>query len=168
MGKSQPPPAAVDLVASFVRRRDADVEIVLGEPAVEAASGTLVLSHDRRSVRADATLVDGGSGRRLVARAPRRSLTNGIWQMRLESGTDRSAQPIGSRLLVQGHRPLVLLWGAKTRPSLVPRPRPKLTPQQRAAAFAGRGLDRALLLLAPDRARRIRGQLRSTARRLMP
>ncbi len=167
MGKSLPPPAVVDLVGSYARRRDEDVEIVLSDPQFAATTSTLVLTMGSTSVDGIAELVDEGTAPRLVGRVPRRRLTNGIWSLALRSD-ERSDEPIDARLLVQGDRPLVLLWGAKTQPSLVPAAqRGAAARKTRAAAVAGRAVDQVLRVLPPERAVKVRSSVRATARKVL-
>lgn len=165
MGTSLPPPAAVDLVSSYARRRGTDVEIVLADPKGElAADGCpIVLVKQRRSVPATTQLVSDGDGGKLVVRVPRERLGNGTWSLRL--GTGRSAGAVDARLLVQGDRPLVLLWGATARESLTPIKH--LTAKRRAAARAGRLLDTTLSVLPDEQARKIRQQARRLGRRVL-
>ena len=109
----------------------------------------------------------------LVASAPRRKLTDGIWSLILVTapaveGEARRSQKVDGRLLVQGRRPLVLLWGVDDRPSITPVKKTVPPARQRAAAAAGRGLDKALSVLPPERAASARERLRATARRVLP
>ena len=169
MGDSLPPPAEFDLVGSFARRRGTDVEIVLADPKIEigAAAAVVTLARGRQSVEATGTLAVGPRGRRLVVRAPRAALTDGNWSLTLRTGAD-SLEPLAARLLVQGDRPLVLLWGAKDKPSLAPANRGAGLPaKRRAAATAGRALDRVLTVLPDEQARKIRASARKTARRVL-
>jgi hypothetical protein len=167
VGKSLPPPAVVDLVGSYARRRGEDVEIVLSDPQFAVTTPALVLTKGSTSVDGLAELVDAGSARRLVGRFPRRRLTNGIWSLALRSD-ERSDEPIDARLLVQGDRPLVLLWGAKTQPSVVPsEQRGAAARKARAAAAAGRAVDQVLRVLPPEQAVKVRSSVRATARKVL-
>lgn len=180
MGNSLPPPAAIDLVGSYARRRGDEVEIVLWEPELTARPGRLVLTRGSSAVESSVELVDDAIGRRLVARAARDQLTNGIWALALHSeGGD--VEPVAARLLVQGDRPLVLLWGARSARSLVPPARPAApaapaapagpstpTGTQRLAHAGGRALDRALSVLPENRAAMLRSRARTVARRVLP
>lgn len=117
MGESLPPTGAVDLTASFARRRGSHVEIVLADPTVAVAAPTLVLTAPDLTHSAPAQLTDGPTGRRLVARIPRGSLTNGTWRLalRADNGDADADMEVDARLLVQDERPVVLLWGARPR-----------------------------------------------------
>jgi len=113
MGNSLPPPAEFDLVDSFARVRGSDVEIVLGEPKTDIADDgvTVRLELTGRTVTAQAMLVQEG-GRRLVVRAPRSQFSDGVWSLAVIHA-DGSVAPLAARLLVQGQRPLVLLWAPR-------------------------------------------------------
>ena len=169
MGSSLPPPAAIDLVSSFARRRGADVEIVLAEPELSHGNQglSLRLSKGRVSVPATAELVEPDGAQRLVARFPRSRLTDGTWSLVLETaGADRPER-VDARLLVQGDRPLVLLWGATRQSSRLPDRRAWLTSTRRAAAAGGAALDRVLEVLPPERAATVRARARTLARRVL-
>lgn len=165
MGDSMPPPASFDLVGSFARRRGSDVEIVLAKPQVTgSASATVALSKGGSTVQADGELAEDEAGGKLVVRAPRSEFSDGIWTMVLRS--DEGNKPLAARLLVQGERPLVLLWGAKTNPS-VRAPQRASAGKRRAAATAGRALDRALAALPEDKAMQLRSRARRTAQKVL-
>src|SRR5947209_14113693 len=112
MGNSQPPPVDFDLIDSYARRRGDDIEIVLARPADSLASGSVAVRFSKAgaTVHGSGFSADEGTIPRLILRAPRHEFTNGIWSMRLQPD-HRSEETIGARLLVQGQRPLVLLWG---------------------------------------------------------
>lgn len=167
MGDSMPPPATFDLVGSFARRRGADVEIVLSEPKTEVSGSPVVvtLAKAGRSIDASGDLADGASGRRLTVRAPRDRFTDGTWSLRLRN-TSGTAEILDARLLVQGERPLVLLWGATDSPSIVP-PRRVDQVKRTVVKSGGKALDRALSVLPDGQARRIRSQVRVVARRVL-
>ncbi|GAB2887616.1 hypothetical protein [Nocardioides pacificus] len=128
MGQSLPPQAAIDLVSSYARRRGDDVELVLRDPSDDITGEQLALTLRRtrgdrtRRVRGTCELV-AGADRRLVARAPRAELSDGIWDIILREGEGR--RRVGARLLVQGERPVVLLWGAQSTESRLPEPHPR-------------------------------------------
>lgn len=168
MGNSAPPPAAFDLVGSYARRRGSDVELVLTEPKIELVDSPAVVELRKGDAVVEATgeLVEAGGFRRLTVRAPRARFTDGLWTLALRR-TDDEPHRLEARLLVQGARPLVLLWGAKTPASFQPKPRPVPTPRRRAAAVGGRVLDRALTVLPADTAETVRGKVRSSARKLL-
>lgn len=124
MGKSAPPPANVDLVHSFARQVDGDVEIVLSRPEVEpAADDVFVLRQGKKRVVLTCVVTGAGDTRRLSLRAPRSELGDGTWAAVLRTSTGRL--PLGCRLLVQGRRPLVLLWGDESGRTRLPDPRPR-------------------------------------------
>ncbi len=169
MGDSLPPPAAFDLISSFARVVGADIEIVLADPKVELAGTTVNVGLRRggQVVVAPGTTEQRASGVRVVVRVPRDSVTDGTWTLSIERESAPSER-IDARLLVQGVRPVVLLWGAQDPRSIVPKPRKAPTPRRRAAAAAGHALDRALVVLPEDQAKRLRAGARTAARRIMP
>lgn len=167
MGNSLPPPAGFDLVGSFARRRGPDVEIVLSKPTNKISeSATVTLRKGQTSVTAAAQFAQGAAGPALTVRTPRAELTNGQWSLTLHTGPDTN-EKLEARLLVQGERPIVLLWGARGFNSIKPEPRRSNDPKRRAAAKAGVVLDRALRLLPEAQAKKVRAQARSTARRVL-
>jgi hypothetical protein len=162
MGKSLPPPAAINLVDSFARRRGSDVEIVLSDPKTTVSPAAEArLRNGRKSATFTVSAEHEG---RLVLRGARSSLTDGTWTIRLHDGDDVS--PVDARLLVQGERPLVLLWGATGQQTKFPDVARKNAKQKTAAAL-GRGLDRVLGTLPPERAAQVRARIRRTARRVL-
>jgi hypothetical protein len=166
MGDSLPPPAEFDLVDSFARRRGDDVEVVLADPKTEliGADHAVVLRRGQAAVEAIGQFADSGTTRRLTIRAPRSRFANGTWSLAVRRPDGREA-PLAARLLVQGERPLVLLWGAKGGRSETP---PAHTGARRRALSTGRRvLDRALSRLPEARAAQVRGQVRLAARRLL-
>jgi hypothetical protein len=166
MGSSAPPPATIDLVDSYARLRADMAEIVLADPQTGPfAEATVILRDGKRTARGTATFVDDHRGRRVVGTVRRDALRDGTWTIAVESG-DEPAQ-IDARLLVQGRRPLVLLWGAKGMPSMTPIPHGRPAAGRRAATVAGKALDRALAPLPAERAARIRSTARRVARRVL-
>jgi len=167
MGDSLPPPAEFDLVDSFARLRGTDVEIVLAEPKTDLAGGglTVRLALAGRSVDGEARADESADARRLVVRVPRRQLSDGSWSLAVVR-PDGDVAPLAARLLVQGARPLVLLWGANGGRSAVPKGRYD-DPKRRAARAGAKALDRALTVLPEERATRLRKQAHAAARRLL-
>jgi hypothetical protein len=125
--KSKPPAAEIDLVDSYARRVGDEVELSLARPAMEVPDGAvIVLRADGGRHAEEPEMTDDAGGRRLVARLPRAALGDGTYVVRLRTA-DGSLR-LGCRLLVQGERPLVLLWGDKTPPSTLPVSRPAPPP----------------------------------------
>jgi hypothetical protein len=129
MGLSLPPKASIDLVGSYARLRDERVEIVLASP-VDVLDGEAwaelwqLRGEDR--VRCALELVTDGDERRYVVSCPRSSLGDGRWGLSLHNADEQ--QRVNVRLLVQGARPLCLLWGARagrSRPPVPYRDRPR-------------------------------------------
>jgi hypothetical protein len=169
VGSSLPPPAGIDLVSSFARCRGSDVEIVLAEPKLEHQGEGACLELRRGAVRVPATvrLEDQDGERRVVATAPRDQLRDGTWSLTISTPGAERAERVDARLLVQGRRPMVLLWGAKAAASELPTPHRARSSRQKAAAAGGAVLDRALQVLPPERARSVRASLRAVARRAL-
>lgn len=171
MGSSLPPAASIDLVGSFARRRGLDIEIVLAEPELVHGEDvvSLELSKGRRRVATTASVVHRDDGKRqVVARAPRANLTDGTWSLTLETAGADSAERVDARLLIQGERPVVLLWGAAGQKSRLPVKHTGPNPSRRAAAMGGVALDRVLRVLPPERAASVRTKARSIVRRVLP
>ncbi len=166
MGDSLPPPAGFDLVDSLARLRGADVEIVLREPKAELVESARTIVARKRPTEVTGTveLVRDDAGTRLICKVARDQLTDGIWSLTLRGASD---EPVDARLLVQGRRPVVLLWGAKTKHSLVPSRRGPAGGKQRLAASAGHALDAVLRPLPPARAGQVRERVRVVARRVL-
>ena len=163
MGNSMPPPAAFDLVDSYARLRGSNIEIVLADAKIDEAPAapSIVLAKDKKSVTAAGELTESGAGRHLVVRTPRSSLNDGIWTIAVQTnGTE--TRRMEARLLVQGTRPLVLLWGAKAGPSHAP-----AVHKRKIVAFGGRALDRALSVLPPTTAAATRSAIRRQARKIL-
>jgi hypothetical protein len=168
MGDSRPPAAAdIDLVSSYARRRGQDIEIVLADPKTELPQTPvrLTLTRGRRTVEASGQLADDAPGRRLTVRAPGDRFSDGIWALTLHAGPSTTEQ-IDARLLVQGRRPLVLLWGATGAPSLVPK-RTQRRASARVITKASHAFDAALSVLPEERARKVRAQAHAAARRVI-
>src|SRR3954468_24942298 len=121
MGDSRPPDSApLDLVNSYARRRGDRVEVVLADPIppMDTEGAVVVLRLEGRRVRSGAELLDDERGRRLVATFPADELGDGQWRVIVRAAAERTNP--GVRLLVQGRRPVVLLWGDRpTRPEIV-------------------------------------------------
>ena len=141
MGSSQPPATEVDLVDSYARLVGGEVEVVLADPGPGIRDRATAILRGRNVVqRGHLTLLDEDNGRRGVVRFERSTLVDGQYAVLLEAGADE--RPLGCRLLVQGARPLVLLWGAEGPESRLPvphrRPLARRTPVQRVRSLAGR------------------------------
>ena len=112
MGDSRPPGSApVNLVNSYALRRAGQVEVVLADPAppLDSDDAVMFLRAGPKRVRSRASLVDDARGRRLVASFPDDDLADGQYRVVVRV-SDTRTRP-GVRLLVQGERPVVLLWG---------------------------------------------------------
>lgn len=164
MGSSRPPDADVDLVDSYARMVGGDAEVVLASPGPQIHHGaTVVLRRGDRAHRGTLALIegDGDGGRRGVVRFERSALTDGQYDVLLhpDAPEDTDERALGCRLLVQGARPLVLLWGAEPTKSRLPVPHPRPAAggasTQRVRALAGRA---RRALSRPVRSARPRGR----------
>lgn len=165
MGLSAPPPASIDLVGSYARRHGPDAELVLWAPSEGRDATSLELQGAAGGVTAPVQLVADDQGERLVARAPRAQLSDGQWSLALLLPDGRRAK-VQARLLVQGERPLVLLWGGHNRETGVAAPK-AVPARKRLARTGGRLLDAALRPLPARQAVAARGALRRSARRML-
>lgn len=163
-------PAGIDLEDSFARLRGQSVEIVLVSPALTLPDGeaSARLRKGRHAVAFSAESITDERGHRIVLTGPRAELTDGAWTVALVvAGV---SHPVDARLLVQGERPVVLLWGALPLPSRLPTPN-AAAPAQKAqkAVLAGRRVaERALQALPPEQALKTRRVLRKAVRRMSP
>lgn len=168
MGDSLPPPAPFDLISSFARQRGTEIEIVLSKPKLALPEGEIPVSlrRGRAVVSAVGRRERVATGERLTVRVPRAAVDDGRWGLALEHG-EGPRERIAARLLVQGRRPLVLLWGATNPPSVVPAGRRPVASRRRVATAAGRALDRALVILPEEQATSTRSSIRKVARRVL-
>lgn len=110
MGSSAPPRADFDLILSFARLRAGDVEIRLARMALELEPGSVVeLASGTTTISAPVEVTGPAEAPTVVARTPRAGLADGVWSIGVRSAG--STAPLAARLLVQGDRPVALLWG---------------------------------------------------------
>ena len=172
MGDSLPPPAAIDLVGSYARRRGAEVEVVLAAAPLALTDGAVVtFARGGRTVVGRGAVTEPAGVRTFTVRAARDRFADGVWALTVTTETG-AAERIDARLLVQGDRPLVLLWGAAGRPSVVPKAsgspaKASVARRKQAAAAGGRVLERALSVLPEPQAKALRGRARTVARRVL-
>jgi hypothetical protein len=163
MGDSKPPNADFDLVDSYARRRGADIEIFLADPHADLQAATaLTLSRSGDEVQVAMEPAQSPNGPVLVARVPADRLTNGRWT--LHATSESGSKQISARLLLQGRRPVVLLWGAHGSATEVPERARPATPKEGVASLGGKVLDVAVSALPAERAQKIRGAARDAAR----
>jgi hypothetical protein len=169
MGQSLPPPATLDLVGSFARRNGSDVDLLLARSDLPNSTGPLVvhLARGSKSVTGTASVRESGEGSDVVASVPAEHLGDGTWSIRLGVEGDDETVPVTARLLVQGQRPVVLLWGEKGQKSAVPTPKPAQTVARRVAASGGKALDVGLKVLPDPAADKARTVLRKVARTVL-
>lgn len=165
MADSKPPQDAnIDLVDSYARLRGTQVEIVLRAPRFEGSNdAALVLRRGKRRVLAPVSVIDDESRTVFAATVPRERLGNGIWSLRLRSGED--GLRVSARLLVQGDRPIVLLWGTDSQESALPVPHPRDNQPAGARAKAKLVASRMLSLLPDESAATVRRNARRLLRR---
>lgn len=166
MGMSAPPPASIDLVGSYARRRGGDVELVLWAPTEATDAVAVELRRQSMVVRGTVQFVQDARGERLVAVAPRAQLSDGQWTISAVTPDDQHVQ-VQARLLVQGERPLVLLWGGT-----LPRPGIESTigaapARERAAQVGGQLVTSALRPLPTPVAVSVRTSWKRVVRRLV-
>lgn len=162
-------PIALDLVGSYARTRGGQIEVVLSAPEIDLSGVTGARFVQGGETASGAVrMATVGERTQAIVTVDRARLTNGQWKVAL---VDLAATHlVDARLLVQPeNRPVVLLWGANTPPSIVPKRavvRP-LTPKQQRAHAAGKVVDRALSVLPAQRAKQVRSTVRSVARRVL-
>jgi hypothetical protein len=170
MGSSLPPPATLDLVGSAARRDGDTVELTLARAQVPEGDGALTvrLSRGEQVVRAQAEVRPAESGQDVVVRLPAAQLSDGRWALALGRESAEQLSPVTARLLVQGRRPLVLLWGQKAGKSRLPTPKRAPTLAGRVAVGGRKALDAGLRPLPPRQAARIRSTAKSVAKSVLP
>lgn len=175
MGQSLPPPATLDLVGSFARRNGSSVELLLARSDLPGSTGPLVveLSKGSRSVVGSAAVHTLGEGSDVRASVPAGALSDGVWTIQLGVQGEDERVPVSARLLVQGQRPVVLLWGEKTKKSVLPAGRPSLrvggraAAARRAALTGSKALDRGLKVLPDQQAEKVRRTVRKVAKSVL-
>jgi hypothetical protein len=168
MGLSLPPPATLDLVGSYARRRGDVVELVLARSDLPSTSGPIVVRLTKGSsvVTGSAEVREAGEGSDVVGSVPVRSLTDGIWGIGLGGAGDDEFAPVTARLLVQGARPVVLLWGEQGTKSKAPDGR-AASARRRVLETGSKALDTGLRLLPPQRADQVRAGVKKVARSVL-
>lgn len=166
MGLSLPPPATLDLVGSYARRTGDSVELMLARSDLPTSTGALVLRLTRggHTVTGTAQVRASDEGSDVLGHVPAGQLSDGIWQIGLGGEGDDEFAPVTARLLVQGRRPVVLLWGEKAAASRVPASRPASSVGRRVAATGSKVLDAGLRVLPERSADKVRTTVRRVAR----
>jgi len=169
MGQSLPPPATLDLVGSYARRHGADVHLLLARSDLPNSTGPLVvhLARGTKRVTGTATVRESGAGSDVVASVPAKHLGDGVWTIRLGVQGDDDTVPVTARLLVQGERPVVLLWGEKGQKSAVPTRRGTATVGRRVAVRGSKALDIGLKVLPDPAAEKVRSTARKVAKSVL-
>ena len=170
MGQSLPPPATLDLVGSFARRNGAAVDLLLARSDLPSSTGPLVVHLARGShvVTGTAAVRQTAGGSDVVASVPAKRLTDGTWSIRLGVEGDDETVPVSARLLVQGERPVVLLWGEKAGKTALPvARRGGGTVARRVATSGGKALDAGLKVLPESAATKVRSSVRKVARTVL-
>jgi hypothetical protein len=165
MGLSLPPPATLDLVGSFARRRGDVVELVLARSDLPSTSGPIVvrLTNGSSVVTGAAQVRSAAEGSDVVGSVPARALQDGVWGIGLGAEGDDEFAPVTARLLVQGARPVVLLWGEKGTTSKAPRAASRGARSQ-VMATGSKALDAGLKALPAELAAQVRAGIRKVAR----
>ncbi len=164
-------PLSVDLVGSCARRSvTGDVVLsVTGLPTQHVGEVPLHLRQGRRRRRTTARLTASSRLDRagdLVATVPRAALPDGVWTLSVALPGE-PVRRLDARLLVQGRRPVVLLWGAVGKRSRPPEPKTRRTPRDRFVSAGSRVLDLGVRVLPPGRRTEARQAMRRVARKAM-
>jgi hypothetical protein len=182
MGSSLPPPATLDLVGSFARRDGDTIELLFARAEVPAGAGELsvTLSQGSNVVRAPATARPARTGQDVTVRVPESEVGDGVWSLELGRPSAEAQSPVTARLLVQGRRPVVLLWGpsfeqpkAKAAKKAAKKPAQKAgktaapTLAGRIAKGGSKALDAGLRPLPEAQATKIRDTARKIARTVL-
>ncbi len=169
MGSSLPPPATLDLVGSAARRDGDTVELLLARAQVPEGDGalTVTLTRGERVVRAAAQVRPAEEGQDVVVRVPAGQLSDGRWALALGRESADQLSPVTARLLVQGRRPLVLLWGQKAGRTRLPTPKRAPTLVGRMASGGKKALDAGLRPVPPRQAAKIRSTAKSVAKSVL-
>jgi hypothetical protein len=170
MGQSLPPPATLDLVGSYARRTGANVDLLLARSDLPNSTGPLELHLKRgsKSVTGTASVRASGEGSDVVASVPAKHLSDGTWTIQLGVKGDDDLVPVSARLLVQGQRPVVLLWGEKGQKSAVPTSNANRTGMaRRVAVTGGKALDKGLKVLPDPAAAKVRTTVRKVAKSVL-
>jgi hypothetical protein len=140
----------VDIAASYARRLDDEVQLVLLLPDAEPGPGPVVvrLRDGGRTLKHPATigLVPGGA--RLEMVAPAQKLGRGVWRLAVRTRPDAAFTRIEARLLTGRGQPVALLPGPAPETRM-----PAPEPAGRPATEAARGLPARMV----RRARRVIG-----------
>jgi hypothetical protein len=170
MGQSLPPPATLDLVGSYARRNGSAIDLLLARSDLPNSTGPLVveLSKGASSVTGTAEVRASGEGSDVQASVPARQLSDGVWKIQLGVAGDDERVPVSARLLVQGQRPVVLLWGEKTQKSMVPAAKTVTGGvARRVAAGGSKALDVGLKALPEQQAAKVRQTVKKVAKAVL-
>ncbi len=169
-------PLTVEVAASFARRADPDVRIVLTVADAPAAvePEQLRLRTGKRTVRVPVQRRTTPEGTVFEASVPDARLRSAVWELAVlgGEGPTRRETALLARLLTKKNQPVALLPGPtpSTRlPAPHPRPEPEAAGrlQPRVRAVAVRTVDGALSVLPDDVAARYREKLARAARRIL-
>jgi hypothetical protein len=177
MGSSLPPPATLDLVGSFARRDGDTIELLFARAEVPAGEGDLLLTMTSGGAvaHAPARLRPAPTGQDVVVRVPESEVGDGVWSLELGRPSAEAPSPVTARLLIQGRRPVVLLWGptigqpqrkaAKKAPKKGTKAAPTLA--GRIAKGGSKALDAGLRPLPDRQATKIRDTARKIAKTVL-
>jgi hypothetical protein len=162
-------PLPVDLVGSCARR-SVTGDVVLSIAALPTRHVGEVPLHLRKGPRRSRTTARLTASSRLdqsgdlVATVPRAALPDGVWTLSVALPGER-VRPLDARLLVQGRRPVVLLWGAVGKVSRPPEPKTSRTRRDQFVSAGSRVLDLSVRVLPPGRRTEARQAMRRVARK---
>ncbi|MFC4783171.1 hypothetical protein ACT8ZV_01755 [Nocardioides sp. MAHUQ-72] len=126
----------VDVAASYARRDDEGVHLVLLLPDLETGSGPVVvrLRDGERTVRRPAVVSTDADGVRLELVLPAAKLGRGVWRLAVRTAPDAPFTRIEARLLTGRKQPVALLPGPTPATRMpAPEPAPKHTGRPAAA-----------------------------------
>lgn len=114
---------------------------------------------------APATIAANDLGPHLEAIFPASTLRNGAWSVAISRRSRAGFEDTGARLVVAAPNPISLLVGGPAPESDTPKPVHTAKRRRRILRTLGAAADRVLVELPPKTATRVRGVLRSGARK---
>lgn len=164
------PVETVETIASYARRSESGVRLVLHLPDVqstETATAQVRLKSGRGSVRANATVRPALPGVHIEADIPAKRLPPSVWRIAVRLDSEGPFRRVQARLLTSRTQPIALLPGPTPKTLMDPPPARTPKAHPRVLRSAGRVVDHALGVLPAERATRYRATLRRSARRIL-